>query len=440
MADRDGADFDVIVVGGGPAGAVTASLLAEAGRRVLVLERDLHPRDHVGESLLPSTNLVFERIGFLDKIEDAGFVHKPGACWTSPRAPADRFLAIRLAEFPMPGARQPYTYNVERDVFDAMLLRHAHELGARVLQGVRAQEVLFEGSRAVGVRAQAAPAWERELRAPVVMDATGRSCLLGRHLGLRRPEPDFHQFGLYSWFRGVAPLPAGHEGMLFIHFLGLERAWAWQIPLRDGLWSVGVVTQRDDFRRSGTDPDDHFRSLVARSLSFRRAMRDAVRVRPWRLEGDYSYRMDRLAGPGWLLTGDALGFVDPIFSTGVDVACHSAEAAAAAIDEILSGADEDRALETYENRMRGGFEVWHDLTALFYEMQNLFTLLAVKRSHRENVVRILQGNPFVPEGLRRGREVIGLMRDMQRRVRPGSGNLLLPGALRPGGRSASPAP
>jgi len=429
MAERDAGDSDVIIVGGGPAGAVTASLLAMAGHRVLALERDIHPRDHVGESLLPSTNLVFERIGFLQKIEEAGFVHKPGACWTAPRAPADRFLAIRLAEFPMPGARQPYTYNVERDVFDGMLIRHAHELGAKVLQGARVQAVLFEGERAVGVRTQVAPGWERDLRARFVVDATGRSCLLGRQLGLRRTTPGLNQFGIYSWFRDVAPLPAGHEGMLFIHFLGLERAWAWQIPLRQGLWSIGVVTGRDDFRKAGADPDGHFASLVTRSRSFQRAMRDAVRVRPWRLEGDYSYHMDRLAGPGWLLAGDALGFVDPIFSTGVDVACHSAEAAAAAIGTVLTGGDEAAALDTFEERIRDGFQVWHDLTSLFYEMQNLFTLLAVKRGHRENVVRILQGNPFVPDGLRRGREVIGVMRDMQRRVRPESGNLLLPGAL-----------
>ena len=116
-------DFDVIVIGGGPAGSVLASLLAQAGHSCLVLERDIHPRDHVGESLTPSSNFIFERIGFLHKMEDAGFVHKPGACWTAPRSPIGRFVAIRLGEFPPPGASQTYTYNVERDVLDTMLLR-----------------------------------------------------------------------------------------------------------------------------------------------------------------------------------------------------------------------------------------------------------------------------------------------------------------------------
>src|SRR5947207_7198227 len=132
MSAMGGIEFDVIVIGGGPAGAVVASLLALANRRVLVIERDIHPRDHVGESLTPSTNPIFERIGFLEKMEQAQFVHKPGACWTAPRTPVGKFVSIRLAEFPPPGATQFYTYNVERDVFDTLLLRHAHELGAKV--------------------------------------------------------------------------------------------------------------------------------------------------------------------------------------------------------------------------------------------------------------------------------------------------------------------
>src|SRR5438034_2111883 len=138
-------DYDVVVIGGGPAGSTIASLLGMRGYRALLLEKDIHPRDHVGESITPSTNPIFAKIGFLEKIEDAGFVHKPGACWTAPRSPIGKFVSLRLGEFPPPGATQFYTYNVERDVLDTLLLRHAMEKGAKVLQGVKSQMVLFEG-------------------------------------------------------------------------------------------------------------------------------------------------------------------------------------------------------------------------------------------------------------------------------------------------------
>ncbi|HEY7755423.1 MAG TPA: NAD(P)/FAD-dependent oxidoreductase, partial [Actinomycetota bacterium] len=191
-------DHDVIIIGGGPAGSLLASMLAKQGRSVLVLEKDIHPRDHVGEALTPSTNVVFDQIGFLDKMEAVGFTHKPGVVWTTPNARSGKFVSVRTSEFPFPGAPRPYSFNVERDLFDAMLLRHAHELGATVLQGVAAKEVLFEGDRAVGVRVSPSEGWEHEARARVVVDASGRRCLLANQLGLRRKDPGFNQFGIYS--------------------------------------------------------------------------------------------------------------------------------------------------------------------------------------------------------------------------------------------------
>jgi FADH2 O2-dependent halogenase len=424
---------DVVIIGGGPAGTVLACLLAQAGRSVLVIERDIHPRDHVGESLTPSTNPIFKRIGFLEKMEDVGFVHKPGACWTAPRAPVGKFVEIRLAEFPPPGALQPYTYNVERDVFDAMLIRHAHESGAKVLQGVRVEEVLFEDGRAVGVRARVADGWEREIRAKLVVDASGRRCILASQLGLKKKDPEFNQFGIFSWFRGVEPPPPGYEGMLFLHFLGLERAWAWQIPLRNGIWSVGMVTDKADFKKAKVSNEAFFDDLVARNRSLRHNMRNAERIRPFWVEGDYSYRVDQLSGPGWLLVGDALRFVDPIFSTGVDVAAYSALYAFEAVDAVLSGAEEGEEFAGYESRVTGGVEAWYELISLFYKLQNLFTFFAVKRRHRENVVRILQGNLYMPESLERARSMIDLMKETYERVMAQPGHLLAPGALAPKG-------
>jgi FADH2 O2-dependent halogenase len=431
MGERQQTDHDVIVVGGGPGGSILGSLLGMSGRRALILEKDIHPRDHVGESITPSTNPIFAKIGFLEKIEDAGFVHKPGACWTAPRSPAGKFVAIRLGEFPPPGATQLYTYNVERDVFDTMLLRHAHEKGARVLQGVNVRRVLFEGDRAVGVRAGVTDGWERDLSARVVVDASGRRCMIANQLGLRSKDEEFNQFAIYSWFKGVEPNPSGYEGFLFLHFLGLERAWAWQIPMRDGVCSMGVVTDKADFQKSGRSHEEFFDSLVRRNQTLRHNMRNAERIRPWWIEGDYSYKIDRLAGPGWLLVGDALRFVDPIFSTGVDVAAYSALYASEAIEAVLSGEDEEWAFKEYERRVGDGVETWYELISLFYRLQNLFTIFAIRKRFREKVVRILQGNLYIPEALQRAREMIAMMESSYEKVKADPENLLRAGALDP---------
>jgi FADH2 O2-dependent halogenase len=422
-------DYDVIIIGGGPAGSTLGSLLADDGISSVIIERDIHPRDHVGESLTPSTNFIFKQIGFLPTMEDAGFVHKPGACWTAPRAPLGQFMSLRLAEFPPPGAPQPYTYNVERNELDTLLLRHAHDRGAKVLQGVAAREVLFEDGRAVGARARVDDGWERDLYGRVIVDASGRRCFLGSQLGLKRKDPNFNQYAIYSWFRDVEPSPPEYEGFLFLHFVGLERAWGWQIPLRDGFWSVGVVTEKSDFQKTGKSHEEFFDSLVQRNRAFKHAMRNAVQVRPWWIEGDYSYLMDRLTGPGWLLIGDALRFVDPIFSSGVDVAMYSASFAHEAIRDVVKGGDEQAAFDTYARQVGDGVDIWYELIDLFYRLQNLFTRYAATRRFREDVIRVLQGNLYIPESQERARRIIAVMRSSFDKIMADPSNLLRPGAL-----------
>jgi FADH2 O2-dependent halogenase len=425
-------DYDVVVIGGGPAGSVLGSLLAQAGHSALILERDIHPRDHVGESFTPSSNVIWERIGFLAKMEEAGFVHKPGAPWTAPRAPVGQFFAIHLTEFPIPGSPIPYTFNVERDVFDTMLIRHAHELGAKVLQGVGATKVLFEGERATGVTVKVAEGWERDVTARFVVDATGRRSILANQLGLRRNDPEFNQFAIWSWFRGVEPIAEGYEGYQGLHFLGLEQAWAWQIPIRHGLCSVGVVAKKPHFAKSGRTHQEFFDSLISRNRSLAHLMRSAERVKPWWIEGDYSYKIVRLSGPGWLMVGDALRFVDPIFSTGVDVASYSAMHAHQAISDVLGGrATEAEAFAAWERRVTDGVDAWYDLISIFYKLQNLFTAFAVRKRFRENVVRIIQGNLYIPETVQRAREMIEVMEEAYVKIMADPNNLLRVGALDP---------
>lgn len=424
-------DADVIIVGGGPAGATLGTLLAMDGLDALIIEKDIHPRDHVGESLVPATNLVFDRIGFLDKMNDAGFPHKPGAAWNGPRSPLWKFVEVWLFEYPIPNGPQPYTYNVERDAMDTMLLRHAHEAGAKVLQGVKVQHVIFEEGRAVGVRASVADGWERDLYAKYVVDTSGRRCLLASQLKMKHMDPSFNQFCIYSWFTGAKPPPERLTGFSLFYFLGLNQAWAWQFPLRQDKWSIGVVLDKEDFQKSGKDPEEFFDSLVVRNQTLKHAMEEAERIRPYWIEGDYSYKVDRFAGPGWLMAGDALRFVDPIFSSGVEVALFSALHAYETIVEALKGGNEQQLFDAYHTRIETGADVWYDLIAMFYKLQNLLTKFVTSSKTRELVVRALQGNPYIRETQERSRNLLASMQEAYERIMATPGSLLRPWAMDP---------
>ena len=440
MATHQTPDADVIVIGGGPAGSTLACLLAMDGRRVLVIEKDIHPREHVGESLVPANNFVFDRIGFLPKMDDVGYVHKDGVGWTAPRSPIWKFVTVRTADFVPPDAPRSYSYNVERGHLDLLLLRHAHEQGAKVVQGASVKEVLFQDDRAVGASVELCNGWTQELTSRVVVDASGRRCLLAKQLGVRRKDAAFNQYAIWSWFRGLGDAPEGHDGFVFFHFLGLERAWAWQIPLRDGVTSVGVVTDKRDFQKSGKSHEEFFDNLVRRNPTFELVMRDAERIRPWWIEADYSYAMETGAGPGWILVGDAFRFIDPIFSSGVDVAVRSAELAHEAITRTFAGTSETEAFADYERQVTEGVDVWYETVDLFYRLQQLFGRFATDRRYRADVARALQGNPFDPTNRERTRRLLDEMRRTYEGVIANPRSLLRAGALDPEAHDGGGAP
>jgi FADH2 O2-dependent halogenase len=266
--------------------------------------------------------------------------------------------------------------------------------------------------------------WEREVRARFVVDASGRRCFLANRLGLRRKDPTFNQYAIYSWFRGVGEPPPDVRDFLFLHFLGLPRAWAWQIPMRGGITSVGVVTDKADFQASGRGHEEFFADLVPRNRTLDLAMRDAGRIRPWQIEGDYSYETEPILGSGWMLIGDALRFVDPIFSSGVDVALYSARFAFDAISSALDGGDEAGPMRAYSDRVRSGVQIWYELTDLFYRLQLLFTWFMISRDHRAELVRVLQGNPYLPDTQRTARRLIERMREAHDTIMANPNSLL----------------
>jgi flavin-dependent dehydrogenase len=395
-------EADVIIIGGGPAGSTLGTLVAAAGHSAVIVERAVHPRDHVGELLTPSNNAILHRIGLLPEMDARGFAQRDGVGWTLPGSPAWDMLAIRIADYPPPRAVRQYGYNVERSDFDDMLLRHARTVGVKVLQGVTAKHVLFDHGRAYGVRVQPSGGPTRDLVGRFVVDASGRRCLLGNQLGLKQRDHGFSQCAMYSWFGRVGSNPSGYERFAFFHLLDLERAWVWHIPLRDGVCSIGVVADRTDFKGVGHHSAEFFARIAERNRTLKLVMAGARQLRPWRIEGDYSYRMHRIAGDGWLAIGDASRFVDPVFSSGVDVAMHSA---AFAYDTILpllllgdwSKDDERFAFARYEERVGRGVDLWQKTIELFYGERRALGRLVADEHHHPDVARVLQGNPYEPQ-------------------------------------------
>ncbi len=390
--DEQEFDADVIVIGGGPAGATVGAYLGRAGHRVMILERDIHPREHVGESLVPATNIVTHDLGFWEKLESSQFVKKPGATWTGTEGKVGSQFVVTFADVPQNIPNPEYTYHVDRAAFDAMYLRHASELGAEVIQGISVVKVLFEGDRAVGVRVRLLGR-EFDLRSRYVVDASGRRCLLGKQLGIWEKDKQFNQFAIYSWFKGVNPPSPETEEYIHIHFLPVNRGWVWHIPIYDGITSVGAVTEKSDFLKSGQDHETFFNELLQMTANTRHILNGAERVKPYYIEGDYSYKMSGFAGPGWLLVGDAARFVDPIFSSGVSVAMRSGQFASQAIERALLG-EETEAFGEYQETVDRGVQIWYEWITLYYKLQELFTRFSGKPEYKPDIQQLLQGEVF----------------------------------------------
>jgi ABC-type nitrate/sulfonate/bicarbonate transport system ATPase subunit/flavin-dependent dehydrogenase len=386
-------DAQVIIIGAGPAGSTLGAYLSAAGIDHLILDQAVHPRRHVGESLVCSTTPIFQDIGFLPVMEREKFIHKHGAVWT--HWADQRQHIIRFREIPELGLTQDYTYHVDRGRFDALLLEHAAARGSRVLQGARVGRVEFgPDGFAAGVRVRQ-DGRERLLRSRLVIDASGRSTLLGSQLRLKRPDPLFNQFAVHNWFEGVDRGPAEIATCIHIHVLPMPRAWAWLIPIGDSVTSVGLVTEGPDFVKGGEAVENFFARHIQSHSRLAAQMAGARPLHEFTREGNYSYLMDRIAGDGWLMVGDAARFVDPVFSSGVSVAMESAKRAAAVIIPALARGEVSAArFAEYEKTVRAGVDLWREFINLYYQLPPLFLDLLTDPEARGQLTRLLQGDVY----------------------------------------------
>ena len=382
--------IDVLIIGAGPAGLTLGCYLAQEGIECLIVEKAHHPRPHVGESLMPSTIRILREIGFHSLAESGGFPHSGGVVY-HPQVGFD--VALAYKDFPQEGIDQAYTYQVDRARFDMLLLKHAENLGCRILQGVSVDEVLFgDDGHAGGIRGSFAGE-ELFLEAKIIVDAGGRGTRIGRQLDLRRDHPVLDQFALHTWCTGVERGRHKTEDWTHIYFIPEVRGWAWQAPIDNQITSIGLVAARESYRSSGMGVEDFFHHSLRGNRKLARAMRRAGRINDLKGEVNYSYRLDRVCGDGWLAIGDAARFIDPVFSSGVSVAMHSARFAAERIVTALASGDVSREVFLpYEDSIFTGAAIWDDFTRLFYRLLPGFTHLLESKEHRPALIRMIQGD------------------------------------------------
>ncbi|HEY1351795.1 MAG TPA: NAD(P)/FAD-dependent oxidoreductase [Ktedonobacteraceae bacterium] len=419
--------FDVGIIGGGPAGSALASYLASAGLSCVIFERDLFPRPHVGESLVPSSTRVFKEINFLEQMDQAGFPKKYGAAWTtSGKGPvyvdsfegleADCHVGIRFEERAQPGVDRNYTFHVDRSKFDLMLLQHAQRLGATIYEGIQVQHVDFSEPAHPHIHFSLGKK-DMNITVRLVVDASGRKTLLGNQLKLRIQDPVFDQYALHTWFEGydreTLAKDASQTDFIFIHFLPVTNSWVWQIPITDEITSVGVVTQKKNFAHSRQQRQQFFWTCLETRPELAARLRAARQVRPLAEEGDYSYAMKQICGDHFLLIGDAARFVDPIFSTGVSIALNSARFASADILRAAQSGDFRQAsFQTYESTLRRGTKNWYEFISVYYRLNVLFTAFIQDERYRLDVVKLLQGDVYDEDEP----EVLTIMKDIVSQV------------------------
>ncbi|MCA9077109.1 MAG: tryptophan 7-halogenase [Planctomycetaceae bacterium] len=391
--------YDVIVIGGGPAGATVGALLADQGHSVLILERGTIPRFHVGESLIPETYWPLKRLGLLEQLKASAFPKKFSVQFVS-----DGWKESAPFYFDEHDPHESsQTWQVERADFDKMLLDNAIAKGAKLRSRSHVLDVLTENEQVVGVKVKLANSSGqqtdvREIRSRVVCDASGGSAFLSTRMKLKQSDPLLRKGTIWTYFRGAQRDAGKDEGATLIMQTEGKRSWFWYIPLRDDIVSIGCTGDMPYMFPKGSTPEETYHRELERCPALQKRLANATRCMDFFTTKDYSYRSKQAAGDGWVLVGDAYGFIDPVYSSGVLLALKGGEFVADAVHEALEANDLSSAmLGAWKATYDAGVENFRRLVYAFYTPDFHFgEFLRVHPEYKSNLVDVLTGAVFKP--------------------------------------------
>ncbi|MBX3417536.1 MAG: tryptophan 7-halogenase [Pirellulaceae bacterium] len=387
-------NYDCVVIGGGPAGSATACLVAEQGYSTLIVEREKFPRFHVGESLMPETYWAFERLGVLHELDRIGFTRKNGVQFvTSDDKETQPFIFSDFDDH-----ESAMTWHVQRADFDQMLVDTAFNRGATILGETRVLDVEIrkQSPHKVILKSETDKGKEIEVSARVVVDGSGQQAVLANRLGLKDNYMDLKKSAIWSYFKGARRNGGTNPEVTCILHTNTKDAWFWYIPLSDGTVSVGLVGDNDFILKRGGSPENTFRQELANCPGLKRRLIDAECVSRYHVAKEFSYRCTQQAGPGWVLVGDAGGFIDPIYSSGVFLALKSGVMAGEAICQGLAANDlSAERLGSWVPQYNGGVKWILKLVRAFYTKPFSFgDFVREYPHHRENLTNLLVGKVF----------------------------------------------
>jgi flavin-dependent dehydrogenase len=382
---------DVVVIGGGPAGSTASTILAQQGCRVELFERERFPRFHIGESLIPETYWVLKRLDMLPKMQQSGFVKKHSVQFVGSSG-------TNSAPFYF-WDNKPHecsqTWQVVRSEFDRMMLENAREHGVVAHEGARVHEVLFDGDRAVGVRVKEDERPMREVRSKVVVDASGQNGLLMNRLALRVWDPMLNKGAIWAYWEGAYRDTGRDEGATLVIQTGNKNGWFWYIPLHENRVSVGVVAPFDYLFKGRGDFATTYQEEVDGCPGVTNRIAGATRITGHFATKDYSYRSKQVAGDGWVLVGDAFGFLDPLYSSGVLLALKSGELAADAIVKALADGDTSAArLGAWGPAFNQGVDRMRRLVCEYYDGFSFGRMIREYPGMRGTLTDLLIGDLF----------------------------------------------